>query len=820
LGARAARWWKAPAWGLFFLLTLLAPAEAAAGTPPSGFRDTVAISGLTNPTAVKFSPDGRVFVAQKSGRILVYSSLDDTTPTLFADLGTKVHDYWDRGLLGFALDPAFPTDPYVYVLYAYDNKPWGDLCPTPPGPLTDGCVVAGRLSRLQAAGDQMTGSEQVLIEGWCQQYPSHSAGDLEFGADGTLYASAGDGASFTFADYGQRGDPVNPCSDPPSEGGALRSQDLRTRSSGDPVTLDGSIIRVDRRTGAGAPGNPLQFDGDVNARRIFAHGFRNPFRLTRRPGTNELWVGDVGWDTTEEINRVPVDSTLRNFGWPCYEGSAAQGTYDALNLPLCEGLFGSPGAVVGPYFSYRHDQAIAGCAAGSSSISGLAFYQGTSYPGYDGALFIADYSRNCIWTMRAGAGGVPDPATRAAFETDANGPVNLELGPGGDVFYVDFTGGTIRRISFKPPVAVATADPQSGPAPLTTQLDGTESTDSDGGHNLTYAWDFDGNGSTDSTAARPIRTFAQGTHIVRLKVTDTRNGGTAAAPVVVSADNVPPQVTIGSPSAGTTWRVGDPIAFSGSAIDPNEGALPSSDLTWQLVLHHCPATCHTHAVAAFDGVANGSFAAPDHDYPSYLELTLTATDSQGLSATKSVRLDPLTVLLRFLTQPVGLQLVVGSTAGPAPLDRTVIVGSHVDVSAPTPQAGLLFAAWSNGGPASQTIVAPSAPMTYTATFASPPQPQPPPPAPPPLPPPPPPPAPVARAPALAPCVVPKLVALRLAAASRALRASRCRLGAVRWVYSRTPRRLVRTQNPRAGRRLRAGAKVAVVVSRGPKPQNR
>src|SRR4030095_11715848 len=100
----------------------------------------------------------------------------------------------------------------------------------------------GRLSRLQVAGDQMTGSEQVLIQDWCQQYPSHSVGDLEFGADGTLYASAGDGASFTFADYGQRGDPVNPCSDPTSEGGALRSQDLRTRSGGDPVTLDGSII--------------------------------------------------------------------------------------------------------------------------------------------------------------------------------------------------------------------------------------------------------------------------------------------------------------------------------------------------------------------------------------------------------------------------------------------------------------------------------------------------------------------------------------------------------------------------------------------------
>ena len=61
----------------------------------------------------------------------------------------------------------------------------------------------------------MTGTEQVLIEDWCQQFPSHSIGTLEFGADGTLYVSGGDGASFNFVDYGQDGNPVNPCGDPP-----------------------------------------------------------------------------------------------------------------------------------------------------------------------------------------------------------------------------------------------------------------------------------------------------------------------------------------------------------------------------------------------------------------------------------------------------------------------------------------------------------------------------------------------------------------------------------------------------------------------------
>ena len=130
--------------------------SAALSAPPSGFQETAAFSGLVAPTSIRFAPDGRVFVAEKRGRVLEYDSLADPTPTLFADLRTKVHDFWDRGLLGLALDPRFTTGrPYVYVLYTYDKDPasaqvprWGDTCATPPGATADGCVVSGRLSRL------------------------------------------------------------------------------------------------------------------------------------------------------------------------------------------------------------------------------------------------------------------------------------------------------------------------------------------------------------------------------------------------------------------------------------------------------------------------------------------------------------------------------------------------------------------------------------------------------------------------------------------------------------------------------------------------
>ncbi len=471
------------------------PQVVRAAALPAGFQETTVISGLSAPTVVRFAADGRVFVAEKSGIIKVFDSLADTTPSVFADLRTNVHDFWDRGMLGMALAPGFPADPYVYVLYSYDHvlsdtapaPRWGDTCPTPPGATGDGCVISGRLSRLQASGNTMTGSEQVLIEDWCQQYPSHSVGSLAFGADGALYVSGGDGASFNFADYGQDGSPVNPCGDTPvgvgvaqtaptAEGGALRSQDLRTPS--DPTTLDGAVLRVDPATGAGMPGNPLANSPNQNARRIVGYGFRNPFRIAIRPGTNEVWAGDVGWSTWEELNRLvtPADSTVDNFGWPCYEGVGRQGSYDALNLNVCENLYtAGTSAVVAPYYTYRHSDSIVSgeaCSNGQgSSTVGMAFYPGGAYPdAYDGALFFADYSRDCLWVMTKGADGLPDPATRANFLTPAANPVHLEIGPAGDLFYVDFSGGTVRRIQYfetnRPPTARLTATPASGPAPL------------------------------------------------------------------------------------------------------------------------------------------------------------------------------------------------------------------------------------------------------------------------------------------------------------------------------------------------------------------
>jgi PKD repeat protein len=512
---------------------------------------------------------------------------------------------------------------------------------------------------------------------------------------------------------------------PTAEGGALRSQDLRTPS--DPTTLDGAILRVNPDTGAGMPNNPLAASSDPNTRRIIAHGLRNPFRLTIRPGTNEVWLGDVGWITWEEIDRIadPLGS-VENFGWPCYEANDMEPEY--ANMNICTNLYAQgPSAVVAPYYTYNHSaKVVAGesCPTGSSSTAGLAFYPSGPFPAaYDGALFFADYSRDCIWVMFPGGNGLPDASNRATFQGPAASPVDLQVGPDGALYYADYDGGTIRRIAYaanQPPIAAATGSPTSGAVPLTVNFDGSGSSDPEGGQ-LTYAWDLDGDGAfDDSTAVTPTHTYTQpGTYNARLRVTDAQNLSATSAPVTITPGNTPPTATINTPALGTTWKVDDVITFSGSAADPEQGTLPASALSWQLIIHHCPSNCHQHLIQTWSGVASGSFNAPDHEYPSHLELRLTATDGGGLTDTKTLLLDPRTVELSFQSSPSGLQLAVGGSSNTTPFTRTVIEGSNNTVAALSPQTlgGTAYAwqSWSDGGAQSHNIIA-NAAAAYTATY--------------------------------------------------------------------------------------------------------
>ena len=641
-----------------------APAEAAL---PTGFAEQVTHRGLNLPTAFDFAPDGTLFVAEKRGVVKVFDGVQDTTPTVFADLRTQVHNVDDRGMVGLLVDPAWPARPYVYVHYAYDAPVGGtaptygtagtdsDACPRPGG--VANCPASVRVSRLVASGGVMA-AEVPLVRDVCHQFPMHDGGGLAVGPEGALYVSVGEGAWWNGADHGNWYG--NPCGDPPgppgadlappsAEGGALRSQDLRT--TGDPGSVNGSVLRIDPDTGAPWPTNPLIDSADPESRKVLAHGLRNPYRIDLRPGTDEVWVADVGQFLAEEIDRIAPAAPVENFGWPCYEGRTRNPGFDALDLTSCETLY-AQGATA-PHHSYCHGPQPADPNAPcpsqvAAAISGLTFYGGGTYPDrYDGALFFADYTQNTIWAMLPGTDGVPDPARVETFASGIGGPVDLRTGPGGDLFYVDVFDGSLRRIF----VGVPGVPP-------------------------------------DPPALRPTATIA-------------------------------------TPAATTLWSAGGTVSFSGRATDHTGAPLPASALSWSLNLLHCytDTDCHRHPVGQFPGVASGSAVAPDHEYPAKLELTLTATNAVGVSDTTSVVLQPRTVDLTFSTTPAGLQLSAGNTVAPGPFTRRFIVGGAVALAAPasqTRQDGTWeFRSWSDGGARNHTVVAGASPATYTATYALP-----------------------------------------------------------------------------------------------------
>ncbi len=737
---------------------------------PTGFADVKVISGVTEATSADFAPDGTAFIALKTGVIKSFNYNGSTwtqASVNFADLSTQVNNYHDRGLTGIAVDPQFPTRPYVYVNYTYNKDPrdgpggvvprWGvpgqayDVCPAPADetdPAIPGCVVQDRVTRLTAVksgSNWVMQTEKELMVGGCYQFGSHASGDVAVGPDGKLYASSGEGASFNTLDFGQYS---NPCADPADEGGSLRSQDFR--SATDPLGVDGSVFRMDPDTGF------VPSQATANSW-LVAYGQRNPWRLTFRPkadGTGlskELWSGDVGASKAEEVNRIADVTTVTspiNRGWPCYEGnyveSAKQPGWDDLNLPLCENLYDEGlGAVQKPVFSYQTRDGgplVAGedCAHETSSVSGVAFGTAQSnYPAaYKGAMFFADYARSCVWSLGKKADGEPNPADIKNFVETAETPVDLLTGPGGDLYYVDYGlnedysvgegEAGIHRIVYTgsngTPTARITANPASGPAPLNVSFSGATSTDPDGDA-LTYRWDLDNNGTWDATGVTANHSYPTGTHTAKLEVNDG-HGHTATATQQIQAGNNAPVLGAVTPTAALTWAVGDQIAFSASATDAQQGTMPASAFSWSVAIEHCPSgVCHTHPFDQRSGVASGTFTAPPHEYPSHLLVTVTVTDSGGLTDSRTVVLQPKTVNVTFASSPAGAQVTVGETAHLTPYTETFIQGAPFTVTAaPTTGSGAnvaAFTSWSDGGARTHVITAPTTPTTYTATYTLP-----------------------------------------------------------------------------------------------------
>ena len=222
------------------------------------------------------------------------------------------------------------------------------------------------------------------------------------------------------------------------------------------------------------------------------------------------------------------------------------------------------------------------------------------------------------------------------------------------VHKIEFTGTANRG-----PKAEIYADPTFGFKPLRVNFDGTGSIDPDGDE-LTYEWDVDGDGVVDSTSSKTVFEYNKaGTHYATLTVKDGK-GGKAQTEIRIEVENTPPTPVILSPAEGTTFFVDQKFELIGTATDGEEGQLKDSSLTWEVRQHH-----NTHYHPWVDPETPGNnliIKAPepedfDASLTSYLEILLTATDSQGLSATVSRKVYPRKVEVLIDSVPRGLEVI-------------------------------------------------------------------------------------------------------------------------------------------------------------------
>jgi glucose/arabinose dehydrogenase len=380
---------------------------------PTGFAESLLAGGLTAPTGMTVAPDGRLFVTEQGGTLRVVKD-GALLPTPFATFSTD--DFFERGLLGVALDPDFARNQFVYVYYTV--------------PAAGGRAPFNRVSRLTAAGDvAVPGSETVLLELDPLAAGNHNAGAIHFGPDGKLYVAVGENAV------------------------AANAQSLANRL-GKVLRLnpDGTIPADNPTAFAGIAGTPQGAN-----RAIWALGLRNPFAFAFQPGTGRMFVHDVGHGAFEEVNEGGAG---RNYGWPATEGDFDPATFPAFTRPLY--AYGRTG-----------DPLFAGTA-----ITGGTFYNPAllTFPAeFVGDYFFTDLTGGWIDRIDADAGRV----TNFAGDLTGEFPVALAVEADGDLLYLarglGAGQGAVYRIHFAggitPGASIVAVGPGAGGVPAVEVFD-------------------------------------------------------------------------------------------------------------------------------------------------------------------------------------------------------------------------------------------------------------------------------------------------------------------------------------------------------------
>jgi len=525
--------------------------------------------------------------------------------------------------------------------------------------------IKGRLSRFTANGDlAVTGSEVILLETDQLSNSIHCGGGIAFGPDGKLYIGIGN-------------DNIN-----------SNSQNIHT--------IKGKVLRINK-DGSAAAGNP--FSGSEAASRVWALGLRNPWTVAA--GSGKIFVNDVGEFSWEEINDCTTGG--KNFGWPSTEGYHNNPAYS------------------NPVYAYPHGQgnSNAGC-----SITGGQFFNSSAsnYPSqYLGKYFYIDYCGGWINYLDLSSGVV-----KHNFASNLPSACNyIKAGNDGNLYYFSISQNALYKIIYSGSnnsAPVITSQPNSITVPAGQSASFNVS--ASGSTPLSYQWQKNGQNIAGANAAYYLITNVQNSDAGSYRAVVSNAFGSVtsnAASLTVSGFNTKPVATILTPTAGSLYRGGDVISFSGTGTDVEDGNLPASAFKWIVSFYHDQ---HFHPGPYIQpGITNGTFSiSPDGEKSAnvWYRIYLVVTDNQGATDTAKFDLHPKKSTITLLTQPGGLQLLFNDQPVTTNYSVEVVSGMLHSIGVVTPQnfndSVYTFTQWVHGGNATQVFPAADINKTYTAVF--------------------------------------------------------------------------------------------------------
>lgn len=368
------------------------PTDVPNTTAPSNASFTLGLdpiaTGLHRPVFVTDAGDdsGRLFLVEQPGRILILEN-GQVNPTPFLDVADLITTRGnEQGLLGLAFHPDYRNNGQFFINYSAAGN-------------GDNIVARYQVSDDPNVADADSGKVILRIPG---AEPNHNGGDLAFGPDGYLYIGTGDGGG-----AGDRHGPIG------------NGQSLNT--------LLGKILRIDVNADTyTVPGdNPFVNTADALPE-IWSYGLRNPWRFSFDRETGDLYIGDVGQSTIEEIDFQPAGQGGGNYGWRIMEGNDCFD--DSANC-------GSPD-LIAPIATYSHDL---GC-----SVTGGYVYRGQAFPWLVGHYIFADYCSGIVWATARDANGEWQTRRVTTFDDTIS---SLGQDAAGNLYVAGHRSGTIYKLT-------------------------------------------------------------------------------------------------------------------------------------------------------------------------------------------------------------------------------------------------------------------------------------------------------------------------------------------------------------------------------------